>query len=81
MDILMGTQGSWGLSETNCLLLFQETFLPVGPGEVGSFLLHENSWVPRRDLQKPLPGLAFRAHPSAPAPGRMAPLRSSHSAL
>lgn len=36
MHILMGTQGSWELSEPNCLFLFQETFLPVGPGEMDS---------------------------------------------
>lgn len=43
--------------------------------------LHEDSWLPRRDLQKSLPGLASRAHYSATAPGRMAPLRSMHSSL
>lgn len=38
--------------------------------------LHEDSWVPRRDLQKSLPGLASRAHHSATAPGRTAPTES-----
>lgn len=38
-------------------LLFQGTLLPVDSEEMGSSPLHEDSWVPRRDLQKSLPGL------------------------
>lgn len=53
-------------------LLFQETLLPVDSGEMGSSPLYEDSWVPRRDLQKSLLGLLSRVI-TLPTPGRLMP--------